>query len=86
MQCDTKTMIKVGLGLGMVVAGAYVLVPAARVLITAAAPFLFFLLCPISMIFMMKSMNSNSSRTGREVDAPNVKTPTRPEATKSESP
>lgn len=80
MQCDTKTMIKVGLGLGALAAGAYVFIPAARVLILAAAPFLFFLLCPISMFFMMKSMNSNSCHTDREMDVPKVKTRPQSEA------
>lgn len=82
MQCDIKTMIKVALGLGVVVAGAYVFVPVARVLIIAAAPFLFFLLCPISMFFMMKGMNSNSCGAKHEADVPNVKVPMRPEALK----
>lgn len=85
MQCDTKTMIKVALGLAVVVAGAYAFIPVARVLIIAAVPFLFFLVCPISMILMMKSMNSNSCRTDRAVDVAKLKTSVRSETPKREA-
>ena len=79
MQCDTKTMIKTGLGLGGVVVAAYVFVPDARALIDMAAPFLLFLLCPISMLFMMKSMKSRPGHVGTGAAAPNVKPLTQPE-------
>ena len=58
MKCDTKTMVKVGLAVGILLAIAYITLPAARVFISAATPFLLFLICPLSMLFMMKSMNS----------------------------
>lgn len=58
MKCDTKTMIKVGLCLGTLLAVAYFTLPAARELISVIAPFLLFLICPLSMIFMMKNMSS----------------------------
>lgn len=58
MKCDTKTMVKVGLAVGVMLAIAYVTLPAARAFISAATPLLLFLICPLSMLFMMKSMNS----------------------------
>ncbi len=70
MKCDTKTMIKVGLGLGVLLALAYFTLPAAHAFILASGPFLLVLLCPLSMIFMMKSMNSchkeNDKNTGED--------------------
>lgn len=75
-------MIKAGLGLAVMVAGAYAFVPVARTLIIATAPFLFFLLCPVSMLFMVKSMNSNSCRADREADASKVEASTRSEVPK----
>ncbi len=58
MKCDMKTMLKTGLGLGIVIAVAYATLPAAREWIAASAPFLFFLICPLMMVFMMKGMHS----------------------------
>ncbi len=70
MKCDTNTMIKAGLGLGVLLALAYVALPAAHAFILASAPLLLVLLCPLSMIFMMKSMNSchkeNDKNTGED--------------------
>ncbi|WP_158238290.1 DUF2933 domain-containing protein [Pollutimonas nitritireducens] len=53
-----KTMMKTALGLGVVVAVAYATMPAARGWIAAGAPFLFLLICPLMMFFMMKGMHS----------------------------
>ncbi|PLC48599.1 hypothetical protein CR159_17395 [Pollutimonas subterranea] len=58
MKCDMKTMMKTAFGLAVVVAVAYATLPAARGWITASAPFLFFLICPLMMFFMMKGMQS----------------------------
>lgn len=58
MKCDMKTMMKAALGLGVAIAIAYVAMPAVRGWILASAPFLFFLLCPLMMFFMMKGMQS----------------------------
>ncbi len=58
MKCDMKTMMKAALGLGVVVAVAYATLPAARGWIAASAPFLFLLICPLMMFFMMKGMHS----------------------------
>lgn len=58
MKCDTKMMIRIGGGIVMVLAIAYSTLPGARALVVASAPILLALICPLAMIFMMKSMNS----------------------------
>ncbi|CAM5566238.1 hypothetical protein ECAE60S_04631 [Eoetvoesiella caeni] len=58
MKCDMKTMVKFGLGLGTVVALTYATLPVAREWIAASTPFLFLLICPLMMAFMMKGMPS----------------------------
>ncbi|TKR53509.1 DUF2933 domain-containing protein [Allopusillimonas ginsengisoli] len=58
MKCNMKIMIKYALGLGAIIIVAYSVFPAAREWIAAASPFLFFLICPLMMLFMMKSMQS----------------------------
>jgi hypothetical protein len=63
MKCNTKTMFFTGAGLLAVFAIAYVTLPQFRGLVLSLGPSLLFLLCPLSMLFMMKSMNSQSDRT-----------------------
>lgn len=58
MKCDMKTMLKASLGLGVLIAVSYATLPEARVWIAASAPFLFLLICPVMMFFMMKGMQS----------------------------
>lgn len=58
MKCDTKTMLKAALGLAVAIAVAYATLPAARDWLAAGAPFLFFLICPLMMFFMMKGMHA----------------------------
>lgn len=58
MKCDMKMMLKAGLGLAVLVAVAYVAWPGARELILSVSPFLFLLICPLMMLFMMKGMHS----------------------------
>ena len=58
MKCGMKMMIKAALGLGVAIAVAYATLPATREWIAASAPFLFFLICPLMMVFMMKGMQS----------------------------
>ena len=60
MNCDSRTMIKIAIGLGAALAVAYVAWPAAHAFIVASAPILLALSCPLAMIFMMKGMNSES--------------------------
>lgn len=77
MKCDMKTMMKTGLGLGVVIAVAYATLPAAREWIAASAPFLFFLMCPLMMVFMMKGMQSCEKEQSAEKDK-TYKTPSKP--------
>ncbi|WHQ45993.1 DUF2933 domain-containing protein (plasmid) [Alcaligenes faecalis] len=63
-------MLKAGLGLAVVIAVAYAALPAAREWITAVSPFLFFLICPLMMFFMMKGMQSCHSDNESKKDEP----------------
>ncbi|MCT6720935.1 MAG: DUF2933 domain-containing protein [Roseateles sp.] len=72
MKCDSKTLIKIAAGLGVALAVAYFALPASHGFIWAAAPFLLFLVCPIAMIFMMKSMNSNTKDENAKVEESKV--------------
>lgn len=58
MKCDSKTMIKMAVGLGIALVAAYVLLPAAHAFILSSAPILLALICPVAMLFMMKGMHS----------------------------
>lgn len=74
MKCDVRTMVKASLGLGVIIGVAYATVPVAREWIATSTPFLFFLICPLMMIFMMKGMQSCDK--AQKIDAD--KTPTAP--------
>ncbi|MFM0388409.1 DUF2933 domain-containing protein [Paraburkholderia dipogonis] len=58
MKC-TKTMLVTGVALLAVLALAYAALPQLRTLVLGLGPYLLFLLCPLSMLFMMKSMHSS---------------------------
>ena len=73
MNCDFKTMIKIAVGLGAALAVAYVAVPAAQAFIPASAPLLLALVCPIAMIFMMKSMNGGKNDESAKPDESKMK-------------
>lgn len=73
MKCDSRTMIKIAVGLGAAVAIAYVAWPAARAFILASAPILLALSCPLAMVFMMKGMNSGKTEDGARLDEGRVK-------------
>jgi hypothetical protein len=62
MMCNMKTMLKVGLGMLVAVGTAYLLLPQFRELITALAPTLVFLLCPLSMLVGMKMMQGQNGQ------------------------
>ncbi len=70
MKCDVKTMLKAGIWLAALVAGAYLVFPGARGWLLGMSPFLFFLLCPLMMIFMMKSMHSHHTDNGIKKNEP----------------
>jgi hypothetical protein len=59
MKC-TKTMVVTGVALLAALALAYTALPQFRTLVVSAGPYLLFLLCPLSMLFMMKGMQSSS--------------------------
>lgn len=56
MPCSPKTMIKTAAALGGILALAYLAFPEARAFVTASAPVLLALICPISMVVMMVMM------------------------------
>lgn len=62
MKCDTKTMVKTIIGLGLLGVIAYFALPQFRSLIVSISPFLLALACPLSMIFMMKAMGQHQQK------------------------
>lgn len=63
MKCSMKTMLKVGFGVLLSLGAFYLAFPAFREVILAIAPFLLFLICPLSMFLMMKGMSSQDLKT-----------------------
>lgn len=62
MRC-TKTMVWLAGGFAVVAATAYFTLPQMRDWVLASLPVLIVLLCPLSMLFMMKSMHgANNSK------------------------
>ena len=59
MKCNMKTMITTGIVLLVGLAVAYAVLPQFRALVLSVGPFLLFLLCPLSMLLMMKGMNTH---------------------------
>jgi ABC-type transport system involved in multi-copper enzyme maturation permease subunit len=74
MKC-TKTMLTAGAVILAALALAYAALPQFRALVLSAGPYLLFLLCPLSMMFMMKGMHSNSDRQVAPSDAPQDRLP-----------
>ncbi len=64
MKCNARSTLFILAGLGAAVAVAYAAFPQIRGPLLSASPFLFLLLCPLSMMFMMKGMNSKQDPTG----------------------
>lgn len=65
--CSMKTLIKIALGMGLLLIVGYVIFPQSHAWIVAVAPYLLFLACPLAMVFMMKSMNSQQEK-GKKAD------------------
>lgn len=59
MKCDFKTMVKAFFIAAVVVSAAYFALPVMRPFIISVGPYLLFLLCPLSMLFMMKAMSAS---------------------------
>jgi ABC-type transport system involved in multi-copper enzyme maturation permease subunit len=68
MKC-TKTMLTTGAVIAAALVLAYAALPQFRALIAAAGPYLLFLLCPLSMLFMMKGMHSKMDQEKPSTDA-----------------
>lgn len=60
MTCDKSTMVRLGIGAGIILVAAYVLFPAFQVWIAANALILLLLLCPLSMLFCMRGMHKTT--------------------------
>ncbi len=65
--CSYKTMIKIFLGIGALLLGAYVILPESRPTILAIAPVLLLLACPLAML-MMGRMNDHEKEKRTEPD------------------
>ncbi|WP_439673220.1 DUF2933 domain-containing protein (plasmid) [Cupriavidus necator] len=62
MKCNTKTMIAVGVALLAMLAAAYAVWPPIRALVLGIGPYFLLLLCPLSMLLMMKSMGAHDDQ------------------------
>jgi hypothetical protein len=69
MKCNTKTMFSVAVGLFAAAVFAYFAIPAAKAVILGSVPLLFALVCPISMLLMMKAMHGNQQANGGTAEA-----------------
>lgn len=63
MKCDTKTMLKTGGVIALILVGTLLMFPQSRPIIASIAPFALFALCPLSMIFMMADKNKSHKDT-----------------------
>ncbi|CAP44929.1 DUF2933 domain-containing protein [Bordetella petrii] len=70
MQCSKKTMAYVAVGVVAAIAAAYALLPGMRETLLGVAPLLLVLVCPLSMLFMMKAMGGQNQ--AKEADRPHV--------------
>ncbi len=68
MKCDTKTMVKTAIGLGLLGIIGYFALPQFRSFIVSLSPILLGLVCPLSMIIMMKGMNAHQTEQEQERD------------------
>ena len=64
--CSAKTMIKIGLGIGLLLIIGYVALPQYHPAIARAAPLLLVLACPLAMYFGMRGMHEEK----RKIPAP----------------
>lgn len=69
MKCNSRTMFSVAAGLLGAAAIAYFAVPAAQAFILASLPVLIALVCPLSMLVMMKVMHGAHQGTGGTAEA-----------------
>lgn len=69
MNCS-KNMIRVGAGLATVLLAAYFALPEFRTAIVGLAPFAVALVCPLSMLLMMKMMTKKPEQEPEKAVAP----------------
>lgn len=81
MQCDTKTMLKVGTGMAAALVIAYFALPAFRTWIIGSAPILLSLICPLAMLFTVKGMSSCSKEFETKASKPEILPSTSKEVT-----
>ena len=60
--CSIKTIVKIGLVLGLLAIVAYALFPITQDVIQRVAPLLLVLACPLAMYFGMKGMNGQEKQ------------------------
>jgi len=65
--CSLKTMVKILLGIGALLLAAYLVFPESRPTITAIAPALLVLACPLAML-MMGGMNDEKKEKKQDPD------------------
>ena len=70
MKCNMKTIMKIGACIGVLLAVAYAALPLP--IIAGASPLLFALLCPLSMLLMMKGMHSDREPVSAPTQTPHV--------------
>ncbi len=62
MHCNVKQMIKLGAGMVVALALAYVTLPGAQAFVIASAPILLALICPLTMVVAMIAMRGGSTK------------------------
>ena len=68
MKCNPKSMLIAALALGLVATVAYFTFPAAKAFILASTPLLVALICPVSMLVMMKTKNGGNKGQDARAD------------------
>lgn len=75
MKCNTKTMVTSALALALVLAVGYWALPQFRGALTTFILVACSLACPLTMLFMMRSMQSPADQHGKEVAAAGERKP-----------
>ena len=68
MKCNSRTMLAAALALGLAAVFAYLAFPAAKAFIVASVPVLVALVCPVSMLLIMKTMNGGKKDQDRRTE------------------
>lgn len=61
--CSAKTMIKIALGIGLLLAIGYLAFPQFQVVIASLAPYFLILACPIAMYLGMRGMHKDEKQS-----------------------